>query len=395
MKKNILIVNWNMEIGGAERSLIAMLNNFDYEQYNVDLYLHSHSGDLLYLLPKQVNLLPEVPESTLFSNSILDNLKRGYLKIPVIRLYGKLISLFEKHNKSVSDIGYFQGGKMWKYVCRFIPHISKKYDVAISYSAHHDFTVNNVVASKKIAWIHTDYSRIHIDREHDLSTWVQFDYIVSISDACTESFLSVYPTLTDKIILVENLTNPEYVKTMADFPVEQSFRNGFNLVSVGRLCEPKAFDRAVEVLSELDKRGYKDINWYIVGDGGDRALIENKIKQHKLEERFILLGSTPNPYPYMNAADIYLQPSLYEGKAVTVSEALILAKPVIITNYPTANSQINNGVNGIICNQSISDISDAIVDLYNNQDRQQQLIEFNQQSKHTNIEELQKLYRII
>lgn len=151
---------------------------------------------------------------------------------------------------------------------------------------------------------------------------------------------------------------------MADLPVEQPFRNRFNLVSVGRLSEPKAFDRAIDVLAEL-------------------------------EERFILLGSTPNPYPYMNAADIYLQPSLYEGKAVTVSEALILAKPVIITNYPTASSQINNGVNGIICNQSISDISDAIIDLYNSKDRQQQLIEFNQQSKHTNIEELQKLYRII
>lgn len=46
-----------------------------------------------------------------------------------------------------------------------------------------------------------------------------------------------------------------------------------------------------------------------------------------------------NPYPYIKACDIYVQPSRYEGKAVTVREAQILGKPVVITRFlpPQAN----------------------------------------------------------
>ena len=57
--KKILISSFDMEIGGVERSLISMLENFDYENYNVDLMLYSHSGDLMKLLPNKPNLLSE------------------------------------------------------------------------------------------------------------------------------------------------------------------------------------------------------------------------------------------------------------------------------------------------------------------------------------------------
>ena len=51
----------------------------------------------------------------------------------------------------------------------------------------------------------------------------------------------------------------------------------------------------------------------------------------------------------MKACDLYVQPSRYEGKAVTVTEAKILAKPILITNYSTAESQIEDGIDGVIC----------------------------------------------
>lgn len=395
MKKKILITSFDMEIGGVERSLASMLSNFNYEYYQVDLHLHSHTGPLMDLIDHRVTLLPEKQSCKTFRKGIKYTLLSGFPALAIKRLIAKLKSEQFAKKCSSNDAGYYQFQQIWNTCYRNVEQINAEYDVAISYLWPHHFTAFNVTAKLKFAWIHTDYSIIDLDIEKDLQVWQKFDYIVSISDACTVAFLKIHPSLENKIIVIENLTNPDYVKMMAKKPLEKVLSNGFNLVSVGRLCNAKAFERAVEVLAELDERGYKNINWYIVGDGGDRVLIENKIKQYKLEERFILLGSTTNPYPYMNASDIYLQPSRYEGKAVTVSEALILAKPVIITNYSTASSQINHEVNGIICNQSISDISDAIIDLYNSKDRQQQLIAFNQQSKHTNIEELQKLYRII
>ena len=395
MKKKILITSFDMEIGGVERSLASMLSNFDYENYQVDLHLHSHTGPLMDLIDHRVTLLPEKQSCKTFRKGIKDTLLSGFPVLATKRLIARLKAEQFAKKCSSNDAGYYQFQQIWNTCYRNIEKINAKYDVAISYLWPHHFTAFNVTAKLKFAWIHTDYSTIDIDIEKDLQVWQQFDYIVSISDACTVAFLKIHPSLENKIILIENLTNPDYVKMMAQKPLEKALSNGFNLVSVGRLCNAKAFDRAVEVLAELDNRGYKDINWYIVGDGGDRFLIENKIKQHKLEERFIFLGSTTNPYPYMNAADIYLQPSRYEGKAVTVSEALILAKPVIITNYPTASSQITDGLNGVICEQNIKGISDAIISLYEDKLKCKELIHYNQNKDYTNNKELDKLYILL
>ena len=394
-KKKILIVNWDLELGGVERSLISMLKNFDYQKYDVSLYLHSHKGPLLGEVPSQVNLLDEEPSSTTFSKSIKDTFTSGFFALALIRLYVKAKLYTTGRLGALADSGYLQGGMNWKYSCKFLPKIEEVYDLAISYSAEHDFVINNVTAKKKLAWIHTDYSTIHLDKNHDFKIWSKYDHIASISDSCTSAFLKTYPSLGDKIILIENLNDPDYVKEMSQSTIEYNYSGGFNIVSVGRLCEQKAFDRAIDVLSELDKRGYKDINWYVVGDGIEWNRLQNKVRTLGLDNRFVLLGSCTNPYPYMRKADIYVQPSRYEGKAVTVNEALILGKATIITNYPTSNSQITDRVNGLICPQSINGICEYIEKLYSDQKLRYELEEYNKNYDYSNKDELLKLYKVL
>lgn len=58
LKKKIIIVSHAMEIGGAERALLGLLNSFDYSKYQVDLFLMRQEGDLFKFIPKEVNLLP-------------------------------------------------------------------------------------------------------------------------------------------------------------------------------------------------------------------------------------------------------------------------------------------------------------------------------------------------
>lgn len=395
-KNKILIVSWDLDLGGVERSLISMLDNFDFTRSNVDLYLHSHIGPLLPLLEKKVKLLPEVPESTTFRKPIKQIINEGFVKIALLRLLAKLYAKTIKLCYAKGNTQYYQGVFLWKYVTKYLPSIENQYDIAISYSANHDFTVRNVKAKIKIAWIHTDYSTIDIDVKADLAVWKKFNYIISISDACTEAFLKVHPSLKTKVVLIENITSPDYVWAMADKPMEHAFtKETFNLLSVGRLCEAKAFDRAVEVLSIVHKKGFTNIKWYIVGDGGDREKIQLLIERFNLQESFILLGSTINPYPYMKAADLYVQPSRYEGKAVTISEAQILARPILITNYATSASQIDNGIDGLICEQSVEDIADAIVSLYSNPTLRNSLSVNCSEQDYANTHELSKLYELL
>ena len=113
------------------------------------------------------------------------------------------------------------------------------------------------------------------------------------------------------------------------------------------MCYPKNFESIPEICKYLRKDGY-DIKWYIIGSGESHDLILYNINKFEMDEVVILLGQKTNPYPYIKNCDIYIQPSRYEGKAITVLEAQVLEKPVIITNYKTANSQLKNYENGFI-----------------------------------------------
>lgn len=395
--KKVLISSFDMEIGGVERSLISLLENFDYDNYDVDLMLYSHSGDLIKLLPKKPNLLAESKKYKTFRLSIGETIKRGNLAIGMARLAARYNAKKTADKNNLQEYGYIQMQYMWKYALPFLPKLEKQYDVAISYLWPHYFVADKVNAKTKIAWIHTDYSKIDTDIEIDLDMWNKFDYIVAVSKDCRNAFLSKYPSLKEKVIIIENITSPNFVRSMADesvddFDIEE---NVFKVVSVGRYCDAKGFDNAIKALRILHDRGYTNIKWYVVGYGSDEELYRRLIKENKLEDSFILLGKKTNPYPYMKKADLYAQPSRYEGKAVTVSEAQILGKAVMITNYATAHSQVNNGVDGYIADLSIEGIANGIEKLYKDEEYRKELELNCKNTNFTNLQELDKLYEIL
>lgn len=394
--KNLLIASYDMEVGGVERSLISMLNNFDYGKYKVDLMLYRHQGDFLDLVSNNVNLLNEIPQYTTFRKSIGETLKDKQFSIGISRLLAKIFVYLTGKIKKRTEPGYYQMQLMWKYALPFLPKVDKEYDVAISYLWPHYFVAEKVKAKKKIAWIHTDFSTVETDIKLDLKMWNKFNYIVTVSEACKTSFLNKYGELENKVIVIENITSPEFIKEMANEKVDNPIMkdNRFTIVTVARLSHAKGIDNAVKALKILKEKGYNEIAWYIVGYGGDETMIKQLIKEYKLENSFILLGKKTNPYPYMKEADIYVQPSRYEGKAVTVGEAQILSKPVIITNYTTAKSQVKDGFDGYITDLSIEGIVSGIEKLYNNPALRQELIRNCSNTNYSNSFELNKLYKI-
>lgn len=121
------------------------------------------------------------------------------------------------------------------------------------------------------------------------------------------------------------------------------------LLSIGRFTHAKNYDNVPDIARRIvTDHGIDDLRWYIIGFGGDEQLIRRNIDRAGMQEHVVLLGKKSNPYPYIKACDLYVQPSRFEGKSVTVREAQILCKPVVVTNYPTAHSQINDGVDGVI-----------------------------------------------
>jgi glycosyltransferase involved in cell wall biosynthesis len=397
MKKKILIASYDMEVGGVERSLINMLENFDYDNFDVDLMLYSHQGDFLSLLPIKPKLLDEIPPYTTFRKSIVQTLKERHLSIGITRILSKLnTTLYQKMNK-VAEPGYYQMQIMWKYSLPFLPKVKKEYDIAISYLWPHYFVADKVNAKKKISWIHTDYSTVDTDIKLDVKMWSEFDHIIAVSEACKIAFLRKYGQLEKKVKVIENINSQEFINKMSNEDIynPMTIDNRFKLLTVARLSHAKGIDNAVKALKVLKDKGYEDIAWYIVGYGGDEAAIKELISLYNLEESFILLGKQTNPYPYIQATDLYVQPSRYEGKAVTVTEAKILGKPILITNYSTAKSQVEHGCDGMICEQNVEDLSIGIERLYNGPELRNFLVNNIKDKDYNNNDELEKLYELL
>ena len=76
MTKPRLFINMHyMELGGAERALLGLLNAIDTDKVDVDLFLNQHTGAFMPLIPSKINLLPEIPSYSAIERPIKTILK--------------------------------------------------------------------------------------------------------------------------------------------------------------------------------------------------------------------------------------------------------------------------------------------------------------------------------
>ena len=414
-----------MEIGGAERALLGLLSALDPQKVDIDLFINQHTGDFMPMIPDYVNVLPEIPEYSCIERPIKDIVREGHWGIALRRLWAKWKT--RRYRKTLPpklreiDASGFQ--MVTDAVEGAMPSLHKfgEYDLAISFLQPHNFVLHKVMAKQKLCWIHTDYSTVHVNHDKELPVWGGYDRIVSISDDCTRAFVKTFPELADKIILIENILSPDFVRQQAELQLVNG-GGGFALLTIGRYCHQKNFDnipdiyrRIIEMIKLLsigrycDAKNYDnvpdicarmveqepDIKWYIIGYGGDEAMVRRKIAEAGMEKHVILLGKQNNPYPYIKACDIYVQPSRYEGKSVTVREAQMLYKPVVITNYPTASSQVKDGVDGVIVPLDNQACADGIVRFIRDKALQERIIDYLKTHDYGNESEVKKIYKLL
>ncbi|PFE25739.1 glycosyl transferase [Bacillus anthracis] len=387
---------YSLNIGGVERSLIGLLETLNYKKYDIDLFLYRQEGDFINFIPKEVNLLPVIKQYTTFERPIKNIIKEGHMYLGAMRILAKLKAKVKNKGQNTELGTYKQMQYTWRYSLPVLPKLKKKYDIAIGFLGPHDFILEKVNADIKIGWNHTDYFTIvNPDKSLDGKMWGKLNYIINVSKECQESFLKVFPTLKQKTIVIENILSPNFVINQSKKSVENEM-DGTEVVkicSVGRLSNAKGFDQAVLACKKLVELGY-DVKWYVVGYGGEETYIKQLIKENEMAERFVLLGKKINPYPYISSCDIYCQPSRYEGKAVTVREAQILGKAVVITNFPTAKGQLSHGFDGWITPMGVEGIVEGIKTLIEDTELKTRLISNTMQVDYGNSSEIEKLYEI-
>ena len=419
MKKRIFISMHYLELGGAEISLIGLLQALDYSRYDVDLFIHRHQGELMTFIPKEINLLPEITAYACIESPLTEAIHRRQLGVAWGRLKAKWRARrYQPRDASLPQCAIFQ--YIAQEVEPYLPSLEQygEYDLAISFLQPHNYVLSKVKAKKKVCWIHTDYTKVEFDVDAELPIWSAYDHIVSISPDVTKTFLQVFPSLKDKILEMENILSPAFVRqraeefdASADMP---KYSDVINILSVGRYSDAKNYDSVPDIcrlinLNLLETYGTSEqarananlnnedkltVRWFLIGYGDDR-LIRQKIHEAGMEDNVILLGKRTNPYPYMKACDIYAQPSRYEGKSVTVREAQMLCKPVVVTNYPTAKSQIQDGVDGVIVPMDNEACAKGIVDFIQNKQLQGEIVNYLSTHDYGNVDEARKIEKLM
>jgi glycosyltransferase involved in cell wall biosynthesis len=169
-----------------------------------------------------------------------------------------------------------------------------------------------------------------------------------------------YPECRRKTDVFNNLLNTDRIEALSR--EGRGFADGytgFRILTVGRLVWQKGYDIAVQVMKLLKEDGYP-VRWYVLGEGPLRKPLEKQIAQLKLTEDFVLMGKKKNPYPYFAQADLYAHLSRFEGKSIAIQEAQVLGVPVVASDSSGNREQINNGVDGVLCELDPEKIRDEI-----------------------------------
>ena len=362
MKVPHIFINMHyFHIGGAESALISLLTSLCEKGYAIDLFVNSHEGPLMSRIPDKVNLLPEDGCWKYIERPLVSTVLSGNISLAISRLKAKL-----KHRRFVKDNPMPDGctqddsifGFVGENVVGILPEIEpdKEYDLAISFMMPHDYVVEKVRARKYAAWIHTDYSKVRIDSGSQERVWDKYDYLIAVSDKTAWAFKNMFPALAAKVRVIENIT-PLDAESGGTLPDKKGGKAG--IFSMGRFCDAKNFDIIPYVAKELRTRGL-DFIWTIAGPG-DSSSVAAEVARLGIDQYIKIKGAVNNPASELMNADVYVQPSKYEGKSVAVQEAKAMKVPVVLTPYPSASSQVDDGKTGLVAKSfSPSDIASAV-----------------------------------
>lgn len=371
----ILFVMPKFAPGGAEKSLLMLLDFLSKKSNNeIDLLLFKKEGAFLKQVPDNVKVI-NADESLriCYSKLKLSNLKTiNGIYISIVRILATFITkIFSKNNNHKTQL-------RWKYVYKNVIKMNeKKYDIACGYLDGESiyYIVDKVNAKIKIGWNQNDYDCLGYDFKIDKYYFERLNNIITLTPQCYELLLKNFSEFKDKIIQLPPIVSQCFIKNCAKkyIPNEYNNVNECKLISVGRLVEQKGFDIAINAANILKNKNFS-FKWYIIGNGELYSKLNDLIKVKKLEQHVFLLGENDNPYPYIEGADIFVQPSRFEGKSVILTETKMLEKPIIVTNYTTAREQISNKENGIITNINENDLANSIINLYNDKNLMNKLI---------------------
>ena len=314
MKKVMLMTN-TLYGGGAEKVLQTIVSNLDRSKYDVTLYsMHREELDTsLYC-------------GALTYRAVFDSY-RGNSKLMTV-----LHSLHAKVRGKLFT--------MLPAAAFYRLFIRGTYDVEVAFIEGESTKIvsgSSNRRSRKLAWVHVDLLAnpwtdfLFKGAEDEAQHYRKFDKVLCVSDGVRETFLAKYGVETERTATHYNPIDREAILRRAEETAPLGAHSRLRMITVGRLVPQKGYDRLVRCAAQLRREGF-DFELYILGEGEERALLEQLVRENELQDCVFMPGFQRNPYAWMKMSDVMVCSSRAEGFSTVVTEAVVLGLPVISTD---------------------------------------------------------------
>lgn len=368
MKKILFLIN-SLGAGGAEKVLTDIVNNLNYEKYDITVMTIYDKG----IYKKHLNSQIKYKSIIKFKNKFLQRVS-GYIfrNLTPPRLRYKLF-------------------------------IRKKYDVEIAFLEGLPVKVLSHSTNKealKLTWVHTNLQtnynleKIFKTIETNRDAYLKFDKIICVSNDSKEGFIQRF-NINNNLIVQYNLIDEIKINEKSQECVSYEFSKNFNLITVGSLFKVKGFDNLITACRRLYIEGL-NFQLIILGEGPERGNLESLIAEFNLEKHVKLLGYKNNPYKYISKSDLFVSSSRAEGYSLVVAEALVLQTPILSTKGTSASDILLNGEYGMMVENSIEGLYEGMAKIIKNKQIYKELQNKSKEgsryfNKNRTIEEIESL----
>ncbi len=365
-KKRILIAGGSVNRNGITQSLLALLNQIDYERYDVTVYLSKGSADIR----SYVNAIPSGARVMMRVGGLLDT-----------RMEESLREMLDDSDRSNAWLRRAYPEHIFAREYRRCFGLSD-FDVAIDYNGYERINASIIAesaASKRLIWLHSDMAsdaKRVVDGvlkngkslNYISSLYPKFDKLVSCSKTLSDVNSNNFPddNLNGRFTYVHNcfsvyrieagLAEPPLVYEGVDYYVRPfggplanvellhlPSEDDITFIAVGRLSPEKNYENLIRAFARLRKE-YEKVKLYILGEGPLRDDLEELCNALNLNDSVYMPGNVANPFAFLKRSDCFVLPSFYEGQPMVIFEARSCGLPIVVSNFASvADSLVPGG----------------------------------------------------
>ncbi len=196
-----------------------------------------------------------------------------------------------------------------------------------------------------------------------------FTHVVAVSQEMKKTLIERYRFNSDKVEVIYNgiplsVLNLNLNLSLA-LDLNLKSNAAFHIGTVGRMVQVKDYNLFLEIAAEIKKKvtskseiqnpqsairnsQSESVRFSILGDGPLKNKLTQKAKDLKIQNCVEFLSPMPDPFPYYQSLDLYLNTSLHEGIPLSILEAMACEKPVVAPKVGGIPEIISDGENGIL-----------------------------------------------